>query len=112
MLKHYKLKLEDNDKDSSLEESKDEQVQCQKVALNSLNDFARIDGDHLEILMKLNLEFCLVLLQLLQLTQIVQGQEPWQNMYPGTGIGKGSYVHFDMVHLKKIPPHCKYLFEV
>ncbi|XP_017796129.1 PREDICTED: rab3 GTPase-activating protein catalytic subunit isoform X3 [Habropoda laboriosa] len=40
---------------------------------------------------------------------LVQIQEPWQKMYLGTSIGKGVCTHFDMVHLKKIPPHCKYL---
>ncbi|XP_076182491.1 RAB3 GTPase activating protein subunit 1 isoform X2 [Ptiloglossa arizonensis] len=135
VLKHYKLKLEDNDKDSSLDESEDEQVQCQKDALNTSNDFARINGDHLEIPRYYGVREFLVLKSAKQesvrdetklrillssfaiaatnadcnIPTLVQVQEPWQNMYLGTGIGKGSCVHFDMVHLKKIPPHCKYL---
>lgn len=40
---------------------------------------------------------------------LVQVHEPWQKMYLGTCAGKGACVHLDMVHLKKIPPHCKYL---
>ena len=40
---------------------------------------------------------------------LVQVQEPWQKMYLGTSIGKGICTHFDMVHLKKVPSHCKYL---
>lgn len=40
--------LEENEEDSG-EESEEERVQCQKDALNSSNDFARIDGNHLEI---------------------------------------------------------------
>ena len=40
---------------------------------------------------------------------LVQVQEPWQKMYLGISIGKGICTHFDMVHLKKVPSHCKYL---
>ena len=40
---------------------------------------------------------------------LVQVQEPWQKMYLGISIGKGICTHFDMVHLKKVPLHCKYL---
>lgn len=40
---------------------------------------------------------------------LVQVQEPWQKMYLGTCAGKGACVNLDMVHLKKVPPHCKYL---
>lgn len=48
-LKHYKLKLDDENTDNLLEESEEEKVQCHKDALNASNDFARIDGNHLEI---------------------------------------------------------------
>ncbi|XP_076631744.1 RAB3 GTPase activating protein subunit 1 isoform X1 [Colletes latitarsis] len=135
VLKHYKLKLEDNDVDSPLEESEDEQIQCQKDALNVSNDFVRIDGDHLEIAHYFGCREFLVLqsckkeavtdetkLRILlsslaiaatnancNIPTLVQIQEPWQRMYFGTSIGKGICIHFDMVHLKRIPPHCKYL---
>lgn len=39
----------------------------------------------------------------------MQVQEFWQQMYLGGCAGKGTCVHLDMVHLKKIPSHCKYL---
>ncbi|XP_076667332.1 RAB3 GTPase activating protein subunit 1 isoform X2 [Andrena cerasifolii] len=143
LLKHYKLQLEDKDTTRSLEEneedsgeeSEEERVQCQKDALNSSNDFARIDGNHLEIARYYGVREFLVLqstkresvtdetkirILLSSLTiaatnancnipTLLQVQEPWQNMYLGTSIGKGICIHFDMVHLKKIPPHCKYL---
>lgn len=49
VLKHFKLKLEDTDVLNSTKESEEEKVQCHKDALNASNDFARIDGNHLEI---------------------------------------------------------------
>lgn len=49
MLKHCKLQLENKEESGSIEERTDESIQCQKDALNSSNDFARIDGNHLEI---------------------------------------------------------------
>lgn len=40
---------------------------------------------------------------------LVQVQEPWQKMYLGCCAGKGTCASLDMVHLKKVPPHCRYL---
>lgn len=40
---------------------------------------------------------------------LVQVQEPWQKMYLGCCAGKGTSVSLDMVHLKKVPSHCRYL---
>lgn len=40
---------------------------------------------------------------------LVQVQELWQKMYLGCCAGKGTCVNLDMVHLKKVPSHCKYL---
>ncbi|XP_017758239.1 PREDICTED: rab3 GTPase-activating protein catalytic subunit isoform X2 [Eufriesea mexicana] len=134
-LKYFKLKLEDNDTDNTLEESEEEKVQCHRDALNALNDFARVDGNHLEIVRYYGIREFLVLqstkkdsvmdetkikILLSSLTiattnancdipALVQIQEPWQKMYFGTCIGKGVCTHFDMVHLKKVPLHCKYL---
>lgn len=50
-LKHFKLKLDDDKGTGNLclEESEEEKVQCHKDVLNASNDFARIDGNHLEI---------------------------------------------------------------
>lgn len=39
----------------------------------------------------------------------VQVMEPWQKFYMGVSIGRGSRVYFNMVHLKKVPLHCKHL---
>lgn len=44
-----------------------------------------------------------------ELPALVQVQEQWQKFYLGISVGAGSRVHFNMVHLKKIPPHCKHL---
>ncbi|XP_076245852.1 RAB3 GTPase activating protein subunit 1 isoform X2 [Calliopsis andreniformis] len=135
VLKHCKLKLEDKDVSSSLEENEEERVQCHKDALNSSNDFARIDGNHLEIARYYGIREFLVLqstkkesvtdetkIRILlssfaiaatnancDIPTLVQVLEPWQKMYFGTSIGKGICTHFDMVHLKRIPSHCKYL---
>ncbi|XP_053989291.1 rab3 GTPase-activating protein catalytic subunit isoform X1 [Hylaeus volcanicus] len=134
-LKHYRLKLEDTDVDSPLEDGEDERVQCQIDVLNAANDFARIEGDYLEIPRYYGIREFLVLqsakresvtdetkIRILlssfaiaatnancDIPTFVQVQEPWQKMYLGTSIGKGIYGHFNMVHLRKIPPHCKYL---
>ncbi|XP_068973563.1 rab3 GTPase-activating protein catalytic subunit isoform X1 [Bombus flavifrons] len=134
-LKHYKLKLDDENTDNLLEESEEEKVQCHKDALNASNDFARIDGNHLEIACYYGIREFLVLqstkrdsvmdetkIRILlsslaiaatnancDIPTLVQVQEPWQKMYLGTSIGKGICTHFDMVHLKKVPSHCKYL---
>lgn len=40
---------------------------------------------------------------------LVQVQEPWQKMYLGCCAGKGTCVNLNMVHLRKVPSHCKYL---
>ncbi|XP_017884521.1 rab3 GTPase-activating protein catalytic subunit isoform X2 [Ceratina calcarata] len=134
-LKHFRLKLDGNDVDNGLEENEEEKVQCHKDALNTSNDFARIDGNHLEIARYYGIRDFLVLqssrkdsvmdetkIKILvsslaiavtnancDIPTLVQVQEPWQKMYLGTSIGKGVCTHFDMVHLKKIPSHCKYL---
>ncbi|XP_029053343.1 rab3 GTPase-activating protein catalytic subunit [Osmia bicornis bicornis] len=135
VLKHFKLKLEDTDVLNSTKESEEEKVQCHKDALNASNDFARIDGNHLEIARYYSVREFLVLQSVRKesvtdetkikillsslaiaatnancdVPTLVQVQESWQKMYLGTSIGKGVCTHFNMVHLKKIPPHCKYL---
>ncbi|XP_076749790.1 RAB3 GTPase activating protein subunit 1 [Xylocopa sonorina] len=134
-LKHFKLKLDDEDIDGTLEESDEEKVQCHKDALNASNDFARIDENHLVVARYYGIREFLVLQSLKKdsvmdetkirillssfaiaatnanchIPTLVQVQEPWQRMYLGTSIGKGICTHFDMVHLKKVPSHCKYL---
>nr|XP_033333565.1 rab3 GTPase-activating protein catalytic subunit isoform X1 [Megalopta genalis] len=135
LLKHFRLKLEDKDEDNYLEDSEEEILQCHKDAMNTLNDFTRVDQIHLEIARYYGVREFLVLqsakkesvtdetkIRILlsslaiaasnancDIATLVQVQEPWQKMYLGTSIGKGICTHFDMVHLKKIPPHCKYL---
>ncbi|XP_076283698.1 RAB3 GTPase activating protein subunit 1 [Lasioglossum baleicum] len=135
ILKYFRLKLEDKDEDNYLEESEEEKLQCHKDAMNASNDFTRVDENHLEIARYYGIREFLVLqsakkesvtdetkIRILlsslaiaatnancDIPTMLQVQEPWQKMYLGTSIGKGTCTHFDMVHLKKIPPHCKYL---
>ncbi|XP_076642287.1 RAB3 GTPase activating protein subunit 1 [Halictus rubicundus] len=135
VLKHFRLNLEDKDEDNYLEENEEEKLQCHKDAINASNDFTRVDENHLEIARYYGIREFLVLqsakkesvtdetkIRILLSSLIIaatnancdiptmlQVQEPWQKMYLGTSIGKGTCTHFDMVHLKKIPPHCKYL---
>ncbi|KAK2582517.1 hypothetical protein KPH14_004814 [Odynerus spinipes] len=134
--KHFKLKLESDDNaESPLEDEDDEKTECQKDIFNSSNDFARLDQEHLEIAPFFGIREFLVVVPGKKHTIInetrmkillssitiaanntnsevpffVQVQESWQKMYFGTSVGRGSCVNFEMVHLKKIPPHCKYL---
>ncbi|KAG7208653.1 hypothetical protein KM043_014858 [Ampulex compressa] len=136
VLKHYKLKIEDEEcVDSPSEEHEEERIQCQNDALNASNDFACLSENHLEIAVYYGIREFLVLLPskrefvkdetkikilLSSLTiaannanceipAMVQVLEPWQKMYFGICFGKGTCTHFDMIHLKRIPPHCKYL---
>ncbi|XP_014601093.1 PREDICTED: rab3 GTPase-activating protein catalytic subunit isoform X1 [Polistes canadensis] len=134
-LKHFRLVLENNENQESPLEDDDERTECQKDILNSSNDFARIDQEHLEIAPYYGVREFLVLVpgkrhSIIEETRMkillssitiaanntncevpifVQVQESWQKMYLGTSVGRGSSVNFEMVHLKKIPPHCKYL---
>ncbi|BES88954.1 Rab3 GTPase-activating protein catalytic subunit [Nesidiocoris tenuis] len=39
----------------------------------------------------------------------VRSLETWQHFYVGICEGKGVRAEFEMVHLKKVPPQCKYL---
>ncbi|XP_019887701.2 rab3 GTPase-activating protein catalytic subunit isoform X2 [Ooceraea biroi] len=117
------------------EEREEEWLQCQKDALDISNDFVRLDDNCMEIACYYGVREFLVLIparkmSLMDETRIkillssltiatnnancyipalVQVQEPWQKMYLGGCAGKGACVHFDMVHLKKVPSHCKYL---
>ncbi|XP_032690945.1 rab3 GTPase-activating protein catalytic subunit isoform X2 [Odontomachus brunneus] len=137
LLKHYKLKREDESEDtaSPLEEREEDWTQCQKDALDIFNDFVKLDENCMEITRYYGCREFLVLIparkgSLMDETRIkillssltiatnnancyipafVQVQEPWQKMYLGGCAGKGTCVHLDMVHLKKIPSHCKYL---
>ncbi|XP_031828496.1 RAB3 GTPase activating protein subunit 1 isoform X2 [Nomia melanderi] len=134
-LKHFRLKLDEEDVESALEESEDEKLQCHEDAMNTSNDFTRVDGNHVEIARYYGVREFLVLqsakkesvidetkIRILlsslaiaatnancDIPTLLQVQELWQKMYLGTSIGKGICTHFDMVHLKKVPPHCKYL---
>lgn len=50
MLKHFKLKTESNDSIGGLgEEREDSFTQCQKDIINASNDFAQMNGNHVEI---------------------------------------------------------------
>uniref|UniRef100_A0A8D8V0Z5 Rab3 GTPase-activating protein catalytic subunit n=1 Tax=Cacopsylla melanoneura TaxID=428564 RepID=A0A8D8V0Z5_9HEMI len=44
-----------------------------------------------------------------EVPMFAQVLEPWQNYFVGICEGRGFRSEFDMIHLKKIPPHCKYL---
>ena len=44
-----------------------------------------------------------------QIPIFVQILDPRQNYYMGMCEGKGTRTEFEMVHLKRTPPHCKYL---
>ncbi|KAI5736414.1 hypothetical protein M8J76_002939 [Diaphorina citri] len=44
-----------------------------------------------------------------EVPMFAQVLEPWQNYFVGVCEGRGYRSEFDMIHLKKIPPHCKYL---
>lgn len=44
-----------------------------------------------------------------EIPAFVQVQEPWQKYYLGIGVGRGLSTHFEMVHLKKTPSHCRHL---
>ncbi|XP_015600324.1 rab3 GTPase-activating protein catalytic subunit [Cephus cinctus] len=136
LLKHYKLNI--NDEESSAgptEECEDARSQCQQDALDPLNDFAVLAGEHMEIARYYGIREFLVLVPAKQssitdetrikillsslniaainsnceVPLLVQVQEPWQRFYLGVSIGKGSTANFEMVHVKKIPPHCKHL---
>lgn len=48
-MKHFKLKLEDNESDNTLEENDEEKVECHKDAFNASNDFVRMHANHLEL---------------------------------------------------------------
>ncbi|XP_011173080.1 rab3 GTPase-activating protein catalytic subunit [Solenopsis invicta] len=135
LLKHYKLEKEDEEEDAAKEESEEEGLQCQKDALDISNDFVKLDDNCMEIARYYGVREFLVLLParkanltdetrikivLSSLTiatnnancyipALVQVQEPWQKMYLGCCAGKGTCVNLDMVHLKKVPPHCRYL---
>ncbi|KAL6427602.1 hypothetical protein ACFW04_008819 [Cataglyphis niger] len=137
LLKHYKLKKEDEEEDMTnpQEESDEEWIQCQKDALDTSNDFVRLNDNCMEIARYYGVREFLVLIParkasltdetrikilLSSLTiaannancyipALVQVQELWQKMYLGCCAGKGTCVNLDMVHLKKVPPHCKYL---
>ncbi|KAL7300905.1 hypothetical protein TKK_0006457 [Trichogramma kaykai] len=138
-LKHFKLRLEEETTDNDCilvsEEQEDCWTQCQKDVLNASNDFVQLDQNHLEIARYYGIREFLVLVpskksSILDETRIkillssltiavsnarcelpafVQAQESWQKFYLGVNVGKGSRMHLNMVHLKKIPPHCRHL---
>ncbi|XP_020283116.1 rab3 GTPase-activating protein catalytic subunit [Pseudomyrmex gracilis] len=136
-LKYYKLKKDDAEDDAANpdEEREEEWIQCQKDALDISNDFVRLDDNYMEIVRYFGFREFLVLIParkasltdetrikilLSSLTiatnnancyipALVQVQEPWQKMYLGGCAGKGTSVNLDMVHLKKVPPYCRYL---
>ncbi|CAG2067564.1 unnamed protein product [Timema podura] len=44
-----------------------------------------------------------------QIPIFVQIHDPWQHFYMGVCEGKRVRSEFEMVHLRRTPPHCKYL---
>ncbi|KAG5330920.1 RB3GP protein, partial [Acromyrmex heyeri] len=135
LLKHYKLEKESENEDAAKEENEEEWIQCQKDALDISNDFVKLNDNCMEIARYYGVREFLVLIparkaSLTDETRIkivlssltiaannancyipilVQIQELWQKMYLGCCAGKGTCVNLDMVHLKKVPPHCRYL---
>ncbi|XP_066597838.1 rab3 GTPase-activating protein catalytic subunit [Prorops nasuta] len=136
ILKHFKLKLDDvEDVGNTSEESENESTQCQRDAMDIANDFACLEKDHLVIVRYYGVREFLVLVPIkrgaitdetrikillsslaiavnnanCEIPILVQVQEQWQKMYLGINVGKSTCTHLDMVHLKRIPPHCKYL---
>lgn len=136
VFKHYKLKtVEDESIESPSEDEEDAKHQCQQDILDFSNDFSAMDREHLEIVRYYGVREFLVLVPSKQtgitdetrikillsslniaannsnceIPMLVQVLEPWQKFYLGVSMGKGICFHFDMVHLKKIPSHCKYL---
>ncbi|XP_033229238.1 rab3 GTPase-activating protein catalytic subunit [Belonocnema kinseyi] len=136
ILKHFKLKTENNDSVGGLgDEREDSFTQCQKDIINASNDFAQINGNHVEIARFYGVREFLILVpskrSLIQdetkikillssltiaasnanceVPVFVQVLELWQQFYLGVGLGRGSKVNFNMVHLKKTPRHCKHL---
>ncbi|KAJ8680941.1 hypothetical protein QAD02_016728 [Eretmocerus hayati] len=138
-LKHFKLKTNDDESQHSSNQGTEEHdstwTQCQKDILNASNDFTQPDEDYLEIVQYYGVrEFMLlipskktaitdetkikILLSSLaiavnnahcEVPAFVQALELWQKFYLGINIGKGCRMNMNMVHLKKIPPHCKHL---
>ncbi|KAK0083783.1 hypothetical protein PV325_008241 [Microctonus aethiopoides] len=136
-LKHYKLQLNDDQMNEHVasDDSEDSNTQSQIDILNTSNDFAKIDEEHLEIARYYGVREFIVLTPTKQIAisdetrikilvssltialnnancevpALVQIQEPWQNSYSGIGVGRGTSSHLDMIHLKKIPPHCRHL---
>ncbi|XP_046465312.1 rab3 GTPase-activating protein catalytic subunit [Neodiprion pinetum] len=120
---------------SSIEECEDKRSQCLMDALNSTNDFASLDQEHLNLTKYYGIREFIILspakevaitdetrIKILlssitiasnnsncEVPMFVQVQEPWQSFYLGVSEGRGVCSHFDMVHLKKVPPYCKFL---
>ncbi|XP_048506287.1 rab3 GTPase-activating protein catalytic subunit isoform X3 [Athalia rosae] len=136
MLKHFNLKVVNEEEiESVTEESEESRSQCLQDALDSSNDFARLDRDHLDLATYYGIREFLILVPTKQVaitdeTRIkillssitiaannsncevpifVQVHEQWQSFYLGVSEGRGVCSHFDMVHLRRVPPHCKYL---
>ncbi|XP_058804801.1 rab3 GTPase-activating protein catalytic subunit [Phymastichus coffea] len=138
LLKHYRLKKDNDKSQASgsalSEENEELWTQCQKDIFNLTNDFVQLDQDDLSIAQYYGVrEFILlmpakrnsitdetkikILLSSLtiavsnahcEIAAFVQVLEQWQKFYLGINIGKGSKTHMNMIHLKKIPPHCRH----
>ncbi|XP_034945637.1 rab3 GTPase-activating protein catalytic subunit [Chelonus insularis] len=135
LLKHYKLKVDNEETKDVLDDNEDSNTQSHIDVLNVTNDFVRIDEEFLEIVRYYGLREFIVLtparrvpiseetrIKILvssltiactntnsEVPALVQVLEPWQKYYLGVNVGKGSIAHLDMVHLKKTPPHCRHL---
>ncbi|XP_014211010.1 rab3 GTPase-activating protein catalytic subunit isoform X2 [Copidosoma floridanum] len=134
--KYFKLQKEDDGSERSRTPDPEEVLtQCQKDILNSRNDFVQIKNGYPELARFYGIREFLLLVPVKQnsiadetkmkillssltiavsnaqceIAAFVQVQEQWQNYYLGINIGKGSRMHLNMVHLKKIPPHCRHL---
>ncbi|XP_012275446.1 rab3 GTPase-activating protein catalytic subunit [Orussus abietinus] len=121
--------------DSDEEDSVETKTQCQIDCLDTSNDFLTLTERHLELANYFGIREFIILVPTKQLaisdeTRIkilvssltiashnahcevpafVQIHEPWQKFYLGISVGQGIRTHFEMVHLKKVPPHCRCL---
>ncbi|XP_011506540.1 PREDICTED: rab3 GTPase-activating protein catalytic subunit [Ceratosolen solmsi marchali] len=137
--KYYRLKVDEIKSESNnkllFDSKEDSWTQCQKDILNATNDFAQLDQDKLEIARLYGIREFLLLMPTKQslitdetrikillssltvalsntyceVAAFVQVQEHWQKFYLGVNIGRKTRMHLNMVHLKKIPSHCRHL---
>ncbi|KAF7989236.1 hypothetical protein HCN44_007833 [Aphidius gifuensis] len=132
--KHYKLHIE-KENENITDDNESSQIQTNIDSFNQLNDIDKNVQDYLLIAQYYGIHEFLILvptkktgisdetkIKILlssltiasnnaksEIPAFVQVQEPWQKYYLGIGVGRGLSTHFEMVHLKKTPSHCRHL---